>query len=240
MFDIHCHILPNVDDGAADMQDSIEMACVAAKNGTVGIAATPHCNVPAVFNNYQSDSLKNTLSSLKSKLVECGISLGIFSGQEVFLSDSFEDRLKNGDFITLNGSRYMLVEFDFEIKEKSALSKLECLVSHGYVPIVAHPERYGFVVENPFSIKKIHLSGGLIQLNGGSFFGHFGRKATEVANFAVSNRLADFVASDAHSQFVRTPDLSGAYEFICTEYSYDYADLLLTANPLNAIEDKTI
>ena len=240
MFDIHCHILPAVDDGSGNMSDSIEMAQLAAESGTKGIVATPHCNIPGMFDNYWSNELENKVRSLQIELKEKGIPVTIYSGQEVFLSRHFDERLKNREFITLNNSRYMLVELDFMIDEVSAVSKLKHLAAEGYVPIVAHPERYGFVIENPSVIKKIRSSGCLVQINCGSILGDFGGYIKKTADIIIRNSLADFIASDAHSQYSRTPVLSDVHELICENYSYDYADLLLRTNPLNVLEDKLI
>lgn len=102
MFDIHCHILPGVDDGSGNLSDSIEMAQLAAESGTRGIAATPHCNIPGMFENYRGAELEERLRMLRQALAERNIPVEIYSGQEVFLSKHFEEHLEKGDFITLN------------------------------------------------------------------------------------------------------------------------------------------
>lgn len=240
MFDIHCHILPGIDDGSGNLNDSVEMAQLAAESGTKGIVATPHCNIPGMFENYRSTELEEKLRMLRQALAERNIPVKIYSGQEVFLSKHFEEHLKKGDFITLNNSRYMLAELDFRINEKAAVSKLEKIVSCGYVPVVAHPERYGFVIENPDAIKRICSAGGLIQLNSGSLTGEFGHFIQKTANLIVRNGLADFIASDAHSQYSRTPNLARVHELICGNLSYDYADVLFKINPVKVLNNEII
>ena len=240
MFDIHCHILPGVDDGSGNLNDSVEMAQLAAESGTEGIIATPHCNIPGEFENYWNEDLKAKLENLRKVLKEKNIPVSIYGGQEVFLSRNFESRLENSEFITLNGSRYMLVELDFRIDEAAAVSRLGKLASYGYVPIVAHPERYGFVIENSEIIRKLHSSGFLIQLNRGSLMGDFGMKVKRTADWLITNGLADFVASDAHSQYSRTPVLADIHEYVCSNISYDYADILFNINPLKVINNEKI
>ena len=120
MFDIHCHILPDVDDGSGNLNDSIEMAQIAVGSGVSGIVATPHCNIPGVFDNYWNKSFDNEIERLNKALSDKKVSLEIYAGQEVFLSNDFESHLKKGDFITLNRSKYMLAELDFKIDLKSA------------------------------------------------------------------------------------------------------------------------
>lgn len=240
MFDIHCHILPGVDDGSGNMSDSIEMAQLAAESGTKGIIATPHCNIPGVFENYWCDAFAEKVRMLRNELSVRNIPVSIYPGQEVFLSSHFEEYLEKGGFITLNNSRYMLSELDFRIDEATAISRLRYLVSQGYVPIIAHPERYGFVIENPSSIKKLRSEGCLVQLNAGSLLGYFGHYIQKTAEAVIRSGLADFIASDAHSQYDRTPSLTAVNELICENISYDYADILFRTNPLKVLDNKTI
>lgn len=231
MTDIHCHILSGIDDGAGNMTDSLEMARLAADNGTKAIFATPHCNMPGVFENFRSAQLEQKLVDLQKALKEHEIALTLYSGQEIYLEDSFLQRLKKNELITLNGSRYVLVELDFYERADEAYKKTEALVSEGYVPIVAHPERYAFVGEDEDAVRRLRRTGALIQLNSGSFRGSFGRMPAKIAVNVMKDQLADFVASDAHSQYSRTPDLSQVHEFICENFSYEYADALLRNNP---------
>lgn len=174
MFDIHCHILPGADDGSGNLNDSVEMAQLAAESGTKGIFATPHCNMPGLFENYWNDEFAEKFRKLRKALKDKNVPVEIYPGQEVFLSRNFEARLKNKELVTLNNSRYMLAELDFRIDEKTAISRLEVLASYGCVPIVAHPERYGFVIENPDVIKNIHAAGAFVQINRGGIMGGYG------------------------------------------------------------------
>lgn len=240
MFDIHSHILYGVDDGAGNLSDSVEMAQLAAESGTKGLIATPHCNIPGVFDNYWTAELLEKLSVLRQELKKRNIPIEIYSGQEVFLSKKFETHLKNGEFITLNNSRYMLVELDFRTDEASMMSRLQRLTDCGYVPIVAHPERYGLVIENPGIITAIKSSGCLVQVNAGSVLGDFGPYIKRTAQAILRNGLADFVASDAHSQYSRTPNLSDVHEYISENISYDYADELFKINPWKVIKNDII
>ena len=120
------------------------------------------------------------------------------------------------------------------------MSKLEKLISCGYVPVVAHPERYGFIIENPDAVRKIRSAGGLIQVNSCSLIGEFGRVIQKTANGITGNGLADFIASDAHSQYSRTPSLARVHELICENLSYDYADFLFRINPLKVLNNEII
>lgn len=240
MYDIHCHIFPAVDDGSGSFNDSVEMARLACLSGVKAVIATPHCNIPGVFENYWNESFDDTLKKLNETLVSLEIPLTVFKGQEVFSYGDIVSKLKAGNLITLNGSKYVLIEFDFDTAEKSALDTVEQIKAEGYVPVVAHPERYGFVFENPMSILKIRSSGGLIQLNSGSIKGSFGPDPQKLAAAILKSGAADFIASDAHSQYSRTPDIRDAHEIVCSAFSYDYAKLLFETNPLRIINDEEI
>lgn len=240
MVDIHCHLLPGVDDGSGNMSDSIEMAEVAFQSGTKSIIATPHCNIPGSFRNYWSEEMDTLLESLQHELKSRHIPINIYKGQEVFLTSGFMELIKQNKLITLNDSRYILVEFDMRENFSMAYSKLDQLVSEGYIPIVAHPERYAFVTEHIESVYKIKELGCLIQINKGSLKGSFGHSARKAASHIIGTYQADFIASDAHSQFSRTPFLADVHEFLCERFSTDYADILLRVNPNRVINDERI
>ncbi len=240
MVDIHCHILHGVDDGSGNMTDSLEMAQLAEANGTKAIFATPHCNMPRFFENFWSAELEQKLAALQKNLADRNVSTAVYCGQEIYLSDGFLQRLARNELITLNRSRYALVELDFYERADEAYKKIGALVREGYVPIVAHPERYAFVGEDRDAVRKLRGLGALIQINAGSLKGDFGMMPKRTANSVLEKRLADFVASDAHSQYGRTPDLSQAHEFVCENFSYEYADILFRINPQHVINNYEI
>ncbi len=240
MYDIHCHIIPGVDDGADSLSETLEMLRIAASNRTKGIICTPHCNIPGAFANYWNEKMEQQFNAVVAEAGRKNIPVELYKGQEIFLAGNFRERLKNGELITLNESQYILVElYPFE-KEFNAYKKLASLVADGYKPIVSHPERYEFVVKNEDAISYIKDLGCLIQVNKGSLKGRFGQAVRFAAHKIIAKSLADFVASDAHSPYRRTTNLTDVHEMISTEYSADYADFLLKENPHNVICNKSI
>lgn len=240
MYDIHCHIIPGVDDGADSLSEMVEMLNIAVSNRTKGIICTPHCNIPKAFTNYWDEKLENYFKAAVEEARKRNIPVELYRGQEIFLAGDFIEYLRNKELITLNDSQYILVElYPFE-KEFNAYKKLAALVAEGYKPIVAHPERYEFVVENEEAIGNIKDIGCLIQVNKGSLKGRFGKTVMMAAHNMLDNRSADFVASDAHSPYRRTPSLTDVHEAISMEYSADYADFLLKENPYNIINNKPV
>ena len=240
MIDIHCHILSGVDDGAGDLQMSSEMARLAESNGTTAIVATPHSNLPGMFGDDIEFDYKELVQSLNENLSASGSIIRVYSGCEIFAAGDFLKLLKNGSLLTLNDSVYPLIEFDFYEHPASVYLKLQQVVAEGFVPVVAHPERYAFVNEDCDSIKRLKDMGCLIQVNKGSVTGKFGPDIHRCAHEILVKGLADFVASDAHSPNIRTPDMTEAYELICQLYSKQYADLLFCENPRRVLDNQKI
>lgn len=240
MVDIHCHVLFGVDDGSADLNESIEMMRIAREGGTDSVFATPHCNIPGSVRNYWREELSNRLKRLNTALLQEGIGVKVYSGQEIFATPETASLLDNGSLITLNSSRYALIEFDFEEYSVEAYAILQSVVSCGYVPIVAHPERYGFVYEEEDAARRLKDIGCLLQINKGSLKGSFGTRARKNAYRLLDAELADFIASDAHGPYVRTPFLADARDAVADIYSEDYAELLFNVNPLCVLNNKEI
>lgn len=240
MYDIHCHIISGVDDGSDSMEESVRMAKIAYENGTNAIVATPHCNIPNSYTNYWSRELLAKVVRLRDVLKEKGIPVKIFCGQEIFCTSRTHELLRNGQLITINNSRYALCEFDFYEYSSSVYEKLKRITAEGIVPIIAHPERYEFVSEEGDAAMKLKSMGCLLQINKGSLSGSFGRRAYENAYRMLDKRIADFIASDAHSPYMRTPVMEEAYEAVCEQFSMSYARLLFEDNPRNVIENKKV
>lgn len=240
MYDIHCHILPGLDDGSDNIEESVIMAKLAAEHGTKAIIATPHSNIPNSFQNQFSKTYEEKIQELNARLQADNVPVRILPGHEIFAHGDFLQQIKNGQLITLNNSVYPLIEFDFYKHPRTVFPKLEQLLAEGYVPIVAHPERYEFIQYDDEAAEYIKEIGCLIQLNKGSVTGNFGRSAQVAAHSILERQLADFVASDAHSPYMRTPRLEKAHEMIGEIYSYDYAQLLLCDNPLKVIQNRKI
>ena len=240
MTDIHCHILYGADDGSTCFEESVEMAKIASADGTDYIIATPHSNVPGSYQNFWDDTLLGRINKINNALVESECPLRVFPGQEIFCTENVVELLRAGKLRTLNSSRYPLVEFGFYERSASVYEKLQSLVAAGYVPIVAHPERYAFVCEDETAAQKLKNIGCLLQVNKGCIRGKFGTHALKAAKSILKSRLADFVASDAHGPYSRTPHMEAAHEYVAETYGFDYAKLLFSQNPIAVIKNKEI
>ena len=240
MYDIHCHILYGVDDGSDSIEESVKMINIAYESGTTAIVATPHCNIPGSYGNYWGKELLDRVNNIRRELQASRIPVSIYCGQEIFCTSRTHELLREGRLITINNSKYALVEFDFYEYSSSAYEKLSRIIAEGYTPIIAHPERYAFVSEEGDAPMRLKSMGCLLQVNKGSLSGAFGRGARANAFRILDKRLADFVASDAHSPYMRTPRMEEAYEAVCENFSIDYAEMIFNTNPRRVIENKNV
>ena len=125
MIDLHCHILPGVDDGSSSEEESCRMARLAVESGVTAVCATPHCNVPGCFDNYRTEALEERFLRLARLLRERDIPLRLYAGMEVYVTPETPRHLREGKLLTLGGSRYLLVEFGFEAPVSFAQRMLE-------------------------------------------------------------------------------------------------------------------
>lgn len=238
--DIHIHILPGIDDGAQTWEDSIEMAEMAADSGVGIIAATIHGNLPA--RSYTDDIYfyAKRLEQFRQLLKSKKIGLTVCPGTEICAQGDFLERLQAGELLTLNRSRYPLVEFPMNVPAMEIYHTLHRIRAAGYVPVLAHPERYECVQKMPEHIYEWYRDGTVIQVNKGSILGSFGRKTMKTAKFILNERLADIVASDAHAADRRTPDMETLKEYLNKYYGKEKMELLLSVNPYRVLCDQTV
>ncbi len=237
MIDLHCHILPGADDGAFDEDESCRMAELALDCGVTDIAATPHCNIPGRFGNYAGEELSRGFEGLRRMLSERGLPLRIHEGMEVFVTPELPELMDAGRLLTLGGSRYLLVELGFGETETFAERMLGEIEARGLTPVVAHPERYYFVQDDPDILIDWAGDGRVLQMNRGSFFGMFGRRAAKTAHWCLEKGCIHLVGSDAHSPYRRTTRMDDLYEYLADMAGRDAAELLLQENPAAILAD---
>ena len=169
MVDIHCHILPNCDDGADSMETALLMAQMAVDSGVDTVIATPHCNLPNVKEkNFRDAPLALRFVELMQRLRDAGIPLEIQPGAEVMCMPDTIELLRKRQLVTLARSDYLLVEFFFDERVDFMEDMLSAIRAEGLIPVVAHPERYEALQQTPTVIQRWFESGYIIQLNKGS------------------------------------------------------------------------
>lgn len=240
MVDLHCHILPGVDDGAEDLAQALEMARMAADSGLRTIVATPHCNLPWGAEENDATVWMRSLTDLRKAVAEAEIPLEILPGAEVFCTPALPELLERKKLQTLAGSRYLLMEFYFDESPEFMENCFEIAGHRGYVPVVAHPERYEASWRDPELVPRWFRGGCVIQLNKGSILGRLGSRAETVSKFLLERGFAHVVASDAHGTNARTPHMTAVLRHLEDTYAPGYARILLSRNPERIAQDKWV
>ncbi|MGN1266908.1 MAG: tyrosine-protein phosphatase [Dorea sp.] len=240
MIDIHAHILPGIDDGAEDIYETLEMAKMAADSGVTAIVATPHCNIPGMFDNYFGKKYIERYQMATEAVHNEGIPVKILPGMEVFATEDLPELISSKKIMPVNQSRYILVEFPFDAEPGYAFGILKRMKEIGAIPVVAHAERYHFVQDNPHVCYQWRKRGYAVQVNKGSFEGRFGRTARKTVYRMLSHNMISVIASDAHGYQQRTPYLKDVYEKLSAERSPKYMDVLFRQNPARICGNKPL
>lgn len=198
MLDMHCHILPGIDDGARTWEDSLAMARAAAAAGVTHLVATPHY-MEGTYENFRAQVLER-VDQLRERLAGADIPLEVFPGTEAYLSPDLPARVRAGEVMTVNdGGRHLLVELPYVEVPSWAEDVLFQLQVQGVTPVIAHPERNRDLQRNPALLARWVERGVLAQLDAGSPAGRYGRAAREAAARFLARRLIHMAGSDAHA-----------------------------------------
>jgi protein-tyrosine phosphatase len=226
MVDLHCHILPMIDDGAASWEETIEMCRIAAHDGVQHIVATPHANHKY---SYDRDRFECMLQRLQAS---CGDSMKFSLGCDFHFSyDNIEDALLHPRRYTIAHSNYLLIEFnDFSLMP-AIRNGIFRLASRGMIPIVTHPERNPVLLDRRQKVLELIDCGCLIQVTASSFTGHWGERPQQMAEWLLLRGAVHAVASDAHDTRHRPPVLSAAYERVRILTNKSVAQTLFVDNP---------
>ncbi len=216
------------------------MISLAYANGTTDIVLTPHYLLRDRRLGFISkDEILFKFDAFKALVAERYPEVKLYCGAETFAVNNVEDVIADKQLITVNDSRYILVEFSFNDSSERAFQVISKLVSFGLVPIIAHPERYVFLKEKPNDAENFLQKGALFQINTTSLFGLSGEDAQKTAMQFLERKWVSFASSDAHNPYHRTPDLSEGYSFVVTNFGEKVANDIFCNNSLAVIKDKT-
>ncbi|GBD38657.1 Tyrosine-protein phosphatase YwqE [bacterium HR37] len=224
--DIHCHLLPDMDDGARSWEESLKMARIASESGINTVVATPHWIQGTVWEP-NPDVVRKKVSELNELLCKNCIPLSVFPGMEIGISENVVELVSSGRVLTLAEGRYVLVEVPFFSLPVGIEEVVYRLVDRGFFPILAHPERSRDIQKNPKRICDLVDNGALIQITAGSLCGCFGGKAKKCALELIELDAVHIVASDAHSSDKRPPLLSKAMDIVKRIKGIEYTNRLL-------------
>lgn len=233
MIDIHCHPLPEVDDGAKTFEDAVAMCRMAAEDGTTHLVATPHCNYTYAFNPEVNEQklreLQKAVGPAPQLLLGCDFHLSY---------DNIQQIVRSRGSYTINRTRYVLVEFDDHFVPQNMDNVFYDLQVAKLVPILTHPERNPVFQRKPELLYSWIMRGCLAQITAKSFTGGFGRRARELSEMWLDRNLVHFFASDAHDVKYRPPLLSVCYEKLAESKGKAEADRIMKRNPEAVINDR--
>ena len=229
MIDLHCHLLPGVDDGAANMAVSLEMARIAVADGISTVVCTPHI-LPTVYDN-SGPNIRVAVSRLKTALTEAGIPLSVLPGADVHIAPDLIEGLSGGRVLTLADSRYLLLEPPHHVLPPGLRDCVFGLMTAGYTPILTHPERLAWIGHHFDVIQQLASSGTLMQITAGSLTGRFGRRARHWSERMLDEGLVDLLATDAHDTGGRAPRLSEAVAVVMERCGEEQASQMVWTLP---------
>lgn len=231
MIDIHCHALYGVDDGAKSLEESLTMLRDAKKQGIKALILTPHLR-HGMF-PYPKERIQRHFETLKSKAEAMGLAL--YLGCEHHASSDMTEELAKGDCFSLAGTDYVLAEFSFEDAYPALYAKTRELLSCGYIPVIAHAERYHCLQKEPKGCQELSAAGAYLQLNADSILGLSGKAEEKLSRRLIKKGWAHLVASDAHGAERRANHLGECREFVAGRYGEETAYRLFEGNPRKII-----
>lgn len=239
MIDLHCHILPGIDDGPESLNESIEMCRIAVNDGISKLVGTPHY----IYGKYNNDrgKIMEELKRLQASLDDEGIPLTLCPGCEIRLDLNLVERIKAGELLTINDSgRHIILELPNEALPQNIEEIISSFIFAGIVPIIGHPERNQVIRNNPEVIYRLVGLGALTQLTSASLTGLFGSEIKKFSIFLLKHKLAHTLITDAHSSKRRRPVLSEGLESLKEIVGEEAARRMVEAIPEKILNGEDI
>lgn len=239
MIDIHCHLLPELDDGAESLDETLEMCRMALADGTTTIVATPH----------QQDGVYQTpvaaivagVRSVRAELKKANLHLQIVPGADVRIEVDTGEKIIKGEILSINNTkRYFLLEFPSHSIPLNIDRLIFNLLLKNITPVLTHPERIAEVQENPNRVYELVEMGVLSQVTAMSITGGFGERAKKCAHTLLKHHLVHIIASDAHSTHSRPPILSDAVKVVSRMLDEETAQHMVTTIPAQIIRGEPV
>lgn len=205
MIDLHCHIIPYVDDGAMNMEEAEGILRMQADQGVRAICCTPHLRKD-MFET-PDDKIREQFHSLREIAKNSGIEMILALSREYHADKLLIEKLENNEVIPMGAGNVVLTEFSRAHSEQDIHDFIRLIQSKGYRPLIAHAERYPALYDDLSKIETLRNMGAMIQLNAGSILGREGSKQAAWARKILKKRLVDVIASDAHGTEFRRPEL---------------------------------
>jgi len=225
LFDIHTHLIPNVDDGADSIEETLRLARAAVEEGVSHTILTPHHNRYWVTN--EKDEVIQLTNKVEKAIQKEAIPLTVSPSQEIRMNEEFLEELFAGNYLPLDDNgKYYLVEFSWDEFPSFAYDYLQEMLDANIVPVIAHPERQEPFLENPDLLRELIQMGCISQVTATSIVGGYTEEIREAAHDMMAENLIHVIASDAHDTVLRPFNLINALDVIERDYGVTYKDYL--------------
>ena len=235
MIDLHCHMLPGIDDGASDLATALSMAKAFAADGVTVVACTPHI-LPGLYHN-SGPQIRQATAWLQQVIKERGIPLQLVTGADNHIVPDFLAELRAGKLLSLADTRYVLVEPPHDVVPPRLGELFFNLIAAQYVPILTHPERLAWISSNYTAIEQLSTAGTWLQVTAGSLAGDFGRNARYWAERLLDEGKVHLLATDAHDVTKRPPNLSRGRELAAKRVGEAEAQNLVVTRPRGVLHN---
>lgn len=230
VIDMHCHILPAVDDGSQSMGTTKKMITIAAEEGITHMIATPHYKKGR--NNASPETIQKLLADVQNMADENGLAIRFYAGNEVMYFGDIEEAYEEGRLTPMNGSNYLMIEFYPDDDYARIRRGVETVQSLGFHPVLAHVERYLPLLSHPDRVEELKGRGAFISVNASSVTGENGLKVKSFVKRLLKAQLVDFIGTDAHHYESRAPRMKKCVEYLYKKYDAKYADAVLFRNAM--------
>ena len=236
MVDMHCHVLPAVDDGSQNMEQTIEMLRIASEEGISAMIVTPHYKDGR--HNASVQTILSRIAQVQEEVVRQGIFVDLYPGNEIFYFHGVEDMLDKGHILTLNNTDRVLIEFSPSSDYTYIRNALDGIRASGYVPIIAHIERYECMLRDMTRVKELKNMDIEVQVNVSSAAGKLGSRVQKYIYEMLKGRYVDYMGTDAHDSENRIPEFQECYRKLEKKFDSDYINALFYENALAIINAK--
>lgn len=238
MIDFHSHIIPEIDDGSRSIEETMLLLEEAQKAGFTKIISTSHY----LEDHYEfnESSRKQFLDMLKIGASNLKLDLELYLGSEIYTSYDIVDLLKEHKASTINGTNYVLIELPMQSELPNLKNVIYELLGNGYIPIIAHPERYSYVKEDPNLLLEYIELGVLFQANYGSIIGMYGKEAQKTVRLLLKHDMIHFLGSDVHRPktiYSKMPEIKQELQKVLER---DKLKKLTKINPQLVLDNETI
>ena len=236
--DIHCHIIPGVDDGARDMEHSLRMLHIMRDEGIRSVIATYHYHPGHM--EADADTVRQRFELLRSAVASDQkiADMKLYMGCEIYYYPSITEWLDSGRIMTLAGSDYILLEFSYSADRRCLEEAISSVRNAGYIPVIGHIERYSALTKDLTGIDELIRRGAYIQINAEAF--RLGLRTRSFVKKLLKEEMVHFLATDAHNTSSRAPHIREAASYVAKRYGEGYLQRLLVDNPAKIIGNEYI